>query len=69
MTIPRSRVAAALTMAAVAAPSAGLLAPAAIAATTTGKPKAGQSCKKAKKAPAGWKCVKNAKGKYVLKKR
>ena len=65
----KSRLAAALTVAAVAAtPAVGALAPSAIAKTTV-KPKAGQLCKAHKaKAPKGFKCVKDKKGKYRLKK-
>ena len=65
MNLSRSRVAAVVTMAAVAVPSVGALAPAAMGATST--PKAGKACKKGAKA-TGFKCVKTKKGKYVWKK-
>jgi hypothetical protein len=62
----RSRAIAVLTAAGVA------IAPAAFLATNasaqTNPPHAGQSCSPKKKAPKGFACKKNSKGKYVLSK-
>jgi len=67
MYLSRSRVAAVVTMAAVAAPTVGAFAPTALGATTP--PKAGKACKKGTKATKTLKCATNKKGKYVWTKR
>lgn len=61
----RNRVLALVGVLAVAAGPALVAAPA-VAKTTKKKPHAGQTCSIKKKAPKGFKCKKNAKGKYVL---
>jgi hypothetical protein len=60
----RSRPLALAAVLAVAAGPALVVAPA--VAKTTKKPHAGQVCSEKKKAPKGFKCKKNKKGKYVL---
>jgi Na+(H+)/acetate symporter ActP len=60
----RSRVLALASVLAVAAGPALVVAPA-VAKTTT-KHHAGQACSAKKKAPKGFMCKKNSKGKYVL---
>lgn len=63
----RARALALVTASVMAATPLVVAATGATAATTP--PKAGQSCKKGKKAPTGFTCKKNAKGKYVLVKK
>ena len=61
----RSRAVALATAVAVAAGPALVTAPA-VAKTTTRKSHAGQTCSPKKKAPKGFMCKLNKKGKYVL---
>jgi hypothetical protein len=58
-----------LALMAASAVAASPLAVAVTGATAATKAKAGQSCKKGKKAPTGFTCKKNSKGKYVLAKK
>ncbi|MCW3003933.1 MAG: hypothetical protein JWQ20_3231 [Conexibacter sp.] len=60
----RARALALVTATAVAATPLTVAVTGATAATT--KPHTGQACTKGKKAPAGFSCKKNSKGKYVL---
>jgi hypothetical protein len=62
----RNRAIAVMTALVVGATPAAVLATSATAKT---KAKVGQKCTKGKKAPTGFVCKKNAKGKYVLAKK